>query len=471
MVSAPLASFVSSNGAIPLAAMIQADDGDFYGTTSSGGAQNVGAIFKMTADGALTNLYSFTGGTDGTYPYAALLQAADGSFYGTTYFGGTNDYGNIFKLTANGLVTSVYSFSNSGDGANPTAALAQGSDGSFYGSTSGGGASGDGNIFKMTAACAFTNLYSFKGGTDGYAPVGRLVQGTDGNFYGATRHNTIGPYQFYGTIFKIAPDGVFKTLYALNYTDGSYPYAGLIQSDDGNFYGTTHDGGVSGNGTVFRIAPNGSFATLLSFDGFNDGAHPDAELAQGADGSLYGTTTTGGPGSGGTVFRLSFTSSPQITTEPANQIVVAGSNATFSVAIFGAPPLIYHWQKNRTNLSDNALISGSSARILTLRNLNPADAGAYSVLVSNAIDSVTSAGASLTVISAPVFQTITRSNDVLRISWSATAGQKYQLQSQPFLSSAWSNLGGVINATSATATASDQIGTSGQRFYRVILLR
>src|SRR5205085_10688930 len=131
--------------------------------------------------------------------------------------------------------------------------------------------------------------------------VGALVQGDDGALFGATRYNTIRGFPFYFTLFKVLPSGVFTTLYSLNFTDGSYPAAGLILAGDGNFYGTTERGGAADHGTVFRISPSGQFSTLVEFDGFNDGAKPLTALAQGSDGNLYGTTSVGGPGGAGTV--------------------------------------------------------------------------------------------------------------------------------------------------------------------------
>ncbi|HEX4646815.1 MAG TPA: choice-of-anchor tandem repeat GloVer-containing protein, partial [Verrucomicrobiae bacterium] len=111
--------------------------------------------------------------------------------------------------------------------------------------------------------------------------------------------------QFYGTIFRITTGGALATLYTLNYTDGSYPHAGLIEGSDGNFYGTTFGGGANSNGTLFRITPSGQITTLVSFDGFDDGAQPQAALVQAADRNFYGTTSTSGPGGHGTVFRFS----------------------------------------------------------------------------------------------------------------------------------------------------------------------
>jgi uncharacterized repeat protein (TIGR03803 family) len=465
-----LLSFKGTNGSKPLSALVQGPSGDFYGTTEFGGVAGAGTVFKFNSSGSLTSLYSFTGDLDGSNPFAPLAQGTNGNFYGTTEAGGTNGYGTVFRISTNGVFASLYSFTNGADGSGPTGGLVQGKDGSFYGMT-GGGANNFGNVFKITPGGSLVNVYSFTGGTDGNVPAGELVLGTDGNFYGTTTHNTIQGFQFYGTIFKMTPAGAITTLYALNYTDGSYPYAGVIQSSDGNFYGTTYQGGANGNGTVFSIAPNGAFTSLVSFDGFDDGAHPAAPLVQATDGAFYGTTTSGGPGGKGTVFRLSIISAPQITMQPANRATVAGADATFSVAIFGSSPLFYQWRKDGTNLTDAGSVFGSTNRVLSLSSVTASNVGTYSVVVSNALGSVTSAGATLTLVSAPVFQSITRTGNIMRVTWSAAAGLTYQLQFKTDLTSAtWTNLGGLRTASGPTVTVSDAVGANVQRFYRVLLM-
>src|SRR6266567_3710321 len=439
-------------------------NGALYGTTQFGGAHLSGTVFSITTNGTFTTLAAFNESI-GSEPLAPPIQGADGKFYGTTEFGGDFGAGGVFTMTPDGTLSNLYSFTGDSDGGLPSVALVQGSDGNFY------GANNFGRLFRITPEGALTNLYSFTGGTDGDSAAGALVQGTDGNFYGVTKHNVIQGYQFYGTIFRITTSGLLSTLYPLNYTDGSYPYAGLIQGSDGNFYGTTHDGGASGNGTLFRISPDGTLATLVSFDGFDDGGHPKDTVVEGADGNLYGTTTSGGPGGQGTIFRLSFTSSPQITSQPANQTALLGANVLFSVAAFGRAPLHYQWLKNGTNLIDGGPVFGSDTRTLVLTNVTGTDSGTYSVTVSNALDSVTSAGALLTVVSPPVFQTVAKSNNTVRLTWSAATGQRYQLQYKPNLSALnWTNLNNAVTATNGAVAVSDVIGSNSQRFYRVVLL-
>jgi len=352
--------------------------------------------------------------------------------------------------------------------------LAQGTDGNFYGMTTGGGAYNYGGVFKMTPAGALTNMYSFTGGTDGYNPYGALVQGTDGDFYGVTRRNVIDDVQFDGTIFRFSTNGALTTLYSINplYAgDGEYPFAGLIEGADGNFYGTTLYSESTVNGTVFSITSAGVYTTLATFNGFDDGAQPKAAMVQDADGNFYGTTTIGGPYGKGSIFRLSITSAPQITIQPSNQTAFAGTSAQFNVAVFGASPLSYQWQKNGGDLTDGGRVTGAASRLLTVNNMTANDAGTYSVIVSNALGTVTSSGAVLTVIGPVVFQSVAQSGGMFAFTWIAAPGQLYQVQSITDLDSAnWINVGSVITATNTSQSASYVIGSASQQFYRVLLL-
>src|ERR1039457_1437057 len=302
------------DGASPFAGLVQATNGDLYGTTRDAGANDDGAIFKITPGGTLTTLYSFcaqTNCTDGAPPYAGLVQAANGDLYGTTYYGGTNGGGTVFKITQGGTLTTLYSFcsqTNCTDGDGPIAGLVQAANGDFFGTTSSGGANGYGTVFKITPGGTLTTLYSFcsqSGCTDSATPYAGLVQAANGNLYGATGE---GGAHGSGTIFKITPSGTLTTLHSFNRTDGGAPEAGLVQAADGDLYGTTITGGAIGLGTVFKITPSGTLTTLYSFcsqSGCTDGDNPGAGLVQDTNGDFYGTTFNGGANNFGTVFRLS----------------------------------------------------------------------------------------------------------------------------------------------------------------------
>src|ERR1039457_3490039 len=316
-----------ADGDAPYAGLVQAANGDFYGTTYSGGANGgYGTVFKITQGGTLTTLYSFcsqTNCTDGDGPIAGLVQAANGDFFGTTFSGGANGYGTVFKITPGGTLTTLYSFcSQSGctDGANPQARLVQAANGDLYGTTLSSGANGNhGTVFKITPSGTLTTLYRFcsqTNCTDGQFPFAGLVQAANGDFYGATGQ---GGAHGSGTIFKITPSGTLTTLHSFNHTDGARPLAGPVQAADGDLYGTTNTGGAIGLGTVFKITPSGTLTTLYSFcsqSGCTDGAFPEAGLVQDTNGDFYGTTFEGGSNDGGTVFRLSVGLGPFVKIRP-----------------------------------------------------------------------------------------------------------------------------------------------------------
>ncbi len=300
-------------------ALVQATNGDFYGTTAYGGASNYGTVFKITEGGKLTTLHSFNG-ADGAFPFAGLVQGTDGNFYGTTSSGGANRYfGIVFRMTPRGAVTTLHSFDNT-DGASPLAGLVQGTDGIFYGTTQVGGAGEHGTVFKIDSNGTFTTLHSFDG-TDGAYPTTLLVQAAGGSFYGTTDQGGANNCDC-GTVFKIDSNGTFTTLHSFDGTDGRDP-GGLVQGTDGNMYGTASEG-ANGNcsdgcGTVFRITPKGELTTLHSFHR-TDGGYPSAGLVQATSGSFYGTTILGGPNkdSIGTFFSLSGGLQPFVETLPTS---------------------------------------------------------------------------------------------------------------------------------------------------------
>jgi uncharacterized repeat protein (TIGR03803 family) len=211
--------------------------------------------------------------------------------------------------------------------------------------------------------------------------------------------------------------------------------------------------------------------TFAALNGSDDGSYPQSSLVQTPDGSLYGTATAGGPSGQGAIFRITFTSAPQITTQPVNQTVIAGATATFDITLYGARPLFYQWQKNGANLTDGGNISGTASRILTISNAIPANAGTYSVIVSNALGAATSASATLTVqLPAPSFQSAIQTGGSLVLTWSSIPGESYQLQSTSILAPAtWTNQGPINIITDFSMSVTDAIISGGQKFYRVLL--
>ena len=309
LVDFAFAGGTTNRGEHPEAALVLGADGNFYGTTYGGGAGAYGTVFRMTLAGTLTTLVEFTGtggATRGMYPRGALALGPDGNFYGTTFLGGANSNGTVFRMTPAGGLTTLVDFTFNGAtnrGSNPQAGLTLGADGNFYGSTYQGGASNYGTIFRLTPAGAMTTLVDFAA-TGGANPPTALTLGPDGNLYGVTS----------STAFRLTSTGVLTTLVtftsdgtATNGVRGLNPDAGLILGADGSFYGTTTYGGAGGSGTIFRITPAGSLSTLVEFTGvggMNRGSRPISRLVQGADGNFYGTTQQGGVNNAGTVFRL-----------------------------------------------------------------------------------------------------------------------------------------------------------------------
>jgi uncharacterized repeat protein (TIGR03803 family) len=337
-----------TDGAFPMAGLVQDTDGTFYGATSNYGTYENGTVFKITSGGALTTLDAFDE-TNGANPEAALVQGTDGSFYGTTFDGGDYGDGTVFKITPGGTLTTLYSFcaqASCADGQFPRAGLVQATDGNLYGTTLEGGADTDGTLFKITPAGNLTTLHNFcsqsPGCADGANPEAALVQGTDGNLYGTTG---IGGTSNGGTIFKVTLGGVLTTLYSFcaqtNCTDGSDPYAGLVQATNGDFFGTTYSGGAGDGGTIFRITSAGVLRTLYSFcaqTNCTDGASPFAGLVQGTDGSFYGTTFDGGAANFGTVFSLSVGLGPFVETLPTfgkvgAKVIILGNALTGTTSV------------------------------------------------------------------------------------------------------------------------------------------
>lgn len=277
--------------------LVQGSDGNFYGTAAGVGYANPGMIFVITPAGSFAPVYYFNG-PDGAKPAAGLVQGADGNFYGTTKYGGANDDGTVFKVTPAGALTTLHAFTGA-DGFAPVASLLQASDGNFYGTTSGGGANGKGTLFVITPTGAFTSLHSFTGtGTDGADPEAGLIQAPNTYLYGTTQG---GGASGQGTTFLATTAGSVATLHSFTGGEGAIPASNLLLAPDGNFYGTTYVGGTYGDGVVFQMQPAGNVTTLHSFTG-GDGAASFAGLAQGTDGNFYGTTRQGGANSNGVVF-------------------------------------------------------------------------------------------------------------------------------------------------------------------------
>jgi uncharacterized repeat protein (TIGR03803 family) len=429
------------DGSYPAVGLTQGSNGNFYGATEYGGTSHGdqsggGVIFKMNANGGVTPLYSFTNGSDGSNPFAALTLGGDGNFYGTAFDGVVDEEfgdfwavevfpGTIFKLSPCGDFSVLYSFTNGG-GAFPVAPLLQTSNGDLYGTTA-GYALGSGTAFKITTNGVFTLLYSFTNGVDGSSPEGMFAQGNDGNLYGTA---SSGGTNGFGAVFRITTNGVLTPLYSFtNGIDGSDPSAGLKLGTDGNFYGTTAGDGKTNYGSMFTIASNGALSVLHSFTNGVDGGAPYPDLVLGSDGNFYGVSG-GGPGGNGVLFKITFGG-------------VLTPLYSFTNGIDGSGP--------------NTLLQGSGGNFYgtTTRGGTTNQGTVFRITVS--------------APSATSFQSITRDESAVALTWNALWGAQYQLQYSDNLSSAsWTNLGAISVTTNSSITNIDTT-VDFRRFYRVYI--
>jgi uncharacterized repeat protein (TIGR03803 family) len=334
--------FNVTDGQAPIGGLTLGKDGYYYGATAFGGNAGFGTVFNMRADnGGIGTLYSFSGGDDGAYPFAAPVQSIGGDFFGTTV--GTSDknpFGSIYKISSSGVFTLLHVFKGT-DGSFPYAPLMQATDGDFYGTTLQGGAYGLGTIFRISRWGDFTVLYHFDS-NHGASPSAPLVQGADGNFYGVTQGGgTAGK----GVAFKLKPHGNVIVLH--NFTggsDGAVPIAGLVQATDGNFYGTTNEGGqYIDYGVMFRVSSTGVFKVLHNFSPTTEwGAQ--TTMVQHTNGILYGTAEVGGSGGLGVFYSLDLKLAPFIKFLPASgyvgskvDILGQGLFGTTQVSFNGVP--------------------------------------------------------------------------------------------------------------------------------------
>jgi uncharacterized repeat protein (TIGR03803 family) len=323
-----LYSFINGvDGAYPFTPMIMGDDGNFYGTTMGDGQTSFGTIFGIDPDGTFNPLYSFTGGSDGGVPQGTLVEGPDGLIYGTAYDGGSQGQGVIFTVDFSGNYNVVHNFDYY-NGAGPYGGLVLASDGNFYGTTTWGGANNQGVIYRLAPDLTFSNLFSFAV-TNGVNPADDLVQGLDGKLYGITYG---GGAAGYGSVFSLTTNGAFQLLFSFAETNGSSPHGALIAGRDGNLYGATISGGTNGqDGVIYEVTPGGAFNIVAYFDGLN-GASAFTPLVPDNDGNFYGTTFQGGYDSG-VIFQLSFgsTASPKIenVTTTGGQINLTSSSVPF----------------------------------------------------------------------------------------------------------------------------------------------
>jgi uncharacterized repeat protein (TIGR03803 family)/T5SS/PEP-CTERM-associated repeat protein len=438
---ATLYSFTGgTDGAYPNAGLLQASDGNLYGTTEQGGSNNLGTVFRLSPAGTFTNIHSFAG-SEGAYPFlATLAQGSDGFLYGTAYSGGQNGLGTIFKINTAGGLAWWYNFGGT-DGAYPKAGVIQANDGKFYGTTYQGGASynpgfgdpGNGVVFAISSAGIYTNLHSLNYLFDGNQPEAALVQGTDGLFYGSAYIGGNGNIS--GTAFKVTSGGALTELL----TDAGNPIGAFVQGSDGLFYGTGSAALEGGDGSVYRFNSAGAPTKLHSFTNFvGEGAHPSAGLVQGSDGNFYGTTIKGGIANTGTVFRI--TASGALTTLRS---FTGGPDGAAPAA-----PLLQGLDGNFYGTTSSGGTNGAG----TVFKLS-----VYLVPPASQLAQITRIQA-------------TRTNVAVTIT--SVAGKGYQLQYRSSLTSGnWSNvLGASLIGIGGPLTLNDPGGAApAQGFYRVVI--
>ncbi len=362
-----------ADGASPYAGLVLSPEGHFYGTTYfGGGTENGGTAFQLAPSNGTwseTVLYSFgQTAADGYNPEGNLILNPAGDLYGTTFYGAGGppaDDGTVFELAPSNNIWShsvLYEFdggSSGGDGTWPAAGVVSDLAGNLYGTTVGGGSTGNGTVFKLVSSNGGwleSVIYSFQGGTDGSSPWAGLILDSAGDLYGTT---TDGGSMGYGTVFELTPSNggwSESVLYSFEGgPDGEFPLANLASDPTGNLYGTTEYGGStncpSGCGTVFKLThSNGGWSEslLYSFQGGNDGEAPFiGGLIFDSGGNLYGTTWGGGSGDWGTVFRLtplsggwsetvlhSFTASPD-GAEPAAGLTLDAEGNLYGTTVRG----------------------------------------------------------------------------------------------------------------------------------------
>lgn len=294
----------ASDGANPWGGLARDLVGNLYGTTFTGGAANLGTIFKIAPSGAATVLHSFSGSADGASPWNVQLALdSAGYLYGTTHQGGSGGGGTVFKISVSGSGFTVLRHLSGADGVYPQGGLVLDAAGNLYGTAFLGGPSGNGTVFTLkTSGSGFTVLHDFAA-TDGTQPGAGLVLDSAGNLYGTTIWS--GPFGA-GTVFRLAASGAgFSVLHGFGQPNDGSNAQDLVLDTAGNLYGVTRNGGRANSGTIFRITASGDYLLLYDFYQSLAGSSPYSGLVLDSAGvNLYGTTSGGGSAGAGTVFRF-----------------------------------------------------------------------------------------------------------------------------------------------------------------------
>jgi uncharacterized repeat protein (TIGR03803 family) len=451
-----LASFNGTNGSIPWASVVLASDGNFYGTTYAGGAsghfdldnQSAGTVFRVTPDGVLTCLASFVG-TNGSHPRGALIEGADGNLYGTTQEGGAcPDYGpypfssdnsspglgTVFRITKDGMFTTVLSFWGT-NGSMPATALVKAPDGTMYGTTRNGGDYDTGTIFNITTNGNLTLVYSF-GPLDYSGPMSPLILASDGILYGNMTYGLNGPPWLQDVVFRMNPPGNLSPIASLTDANRLSKLGGLCESRDGSFYGVSETGGAFSHGAVWRVTKDGGQATVSSFP--DSGNIPFGGVIEGTDGNVYGIR---------------------------NDLDTNQMGVIYSVSPDGAYRTI--WSFNLTNGGAPAatLIQAPDGNFYGTTQAGGAYPG------TNGYGFGTVFRLSVPSAAAPKIRPLVKTENGTTLQWSSIKTRHYQIEYRTNLNSGqWQDSGINVTATNGIAAASDENSTDDQRFYRVVMV-
>jgi len=516
-----LRNFTGGDGAAPDGVLVVAG-GTLYGTTTGGGSSGNGVVFQVNTDGSGYTVLKNFSDSDGWFPQGGLVLAGN-TLYGTTFYGGSTGYGVVFKVNTDGSGYAVLKSFTDSDGSRPMASLALAGN-TLYGTTWYGGSAGGGVVFKVnTDGSGYTVIKNFTG-SDGLRPAGHLViagnavYGT--TFFGGSAYSRSPWFAGYGLVFKVNTDGTgYAVLKNFTGSDGWNPNASLVATENGTLYGTTWCGGSAGYGVVFQVNTDGSgYAVLKNFTG-SDGAISASDLVL-AGGTLYGTaqyggssysghSSSGGPSGDGVVFKLntdgsgyavlkSFTGSngscpyaglalagstlygttslggdsnsgvvfslavtlPSVTTPPWTQTAETGATSWFSVEVTDTPPesTYYQWYFGGTGA-----LSGATNSSIELTNVQPSQAGAYTVVVSNLVGAVTSAPALLSVV-APVDR-----SSILAVQLTGASGSLLHVEQADSLVGPglrWTSLTNTILSSGPQLCFDLSQPRPAQRFYR-----
>jgi uncharacterized repeat protein (TIGR03803 family) len=289
-----------SDGANPYGGLIRDSAGNFYGTTSAGGSPvcQCGTVFKLSSSNKKTVLYRFRGGTDGAIPWSGLIRDSQGNLYGTTSSGGTNNYGTVFKLSSSGKESVLHRFQAGSDGSAPLAGVIRDSAGNLYGTAS-GASGGSGVLFKIDASNHYSVQYELDINHYGLPESDLIFCYTSGIC--GTQYMCEG-----GAVWEFTKSGEYKVLYSpADYYAGCWLAGAVVQDKAGNLFGTASGGGGGDAGTLFEVFAAGGGKTIYTFGTSpDDGFYPQGDLVLDKQGNLYGITPNGGNGGYGTIWKF-----------------------------------------------------------------------------------------------------------------------------------------------------------------------